>query len=75
MTDFATAWTTNAANFADCVARCIVVMHVATGAVSNFHRVNELCVAERCQRDDIHSLRDTTGKEARTVRAWQNANL
>ena len=46
--DFAAAWATKAADFTHGVAWCVVVVHVAALAVSDFHGINDLGEAQRC---------------------------
>ena len=51
------------------------MVHVAALEIILLHGINHLRVAERRKRNDIQTLRDTTRKQARSVRAWQNTDF
>ena len=62
--DVASAWRAEAADLTDRISRGVVVVHVAAFAVRNFHGVNDLGVAQWRQRNDVHRLGNTAGKDA-----------
>ena len=75
VTDFATSWAAHAVTFADGVARSVVMMHIATFAIGDFHSVDDLGVAEWSESNDVESLGHATSKDGRTMSAGQYASL
>jgi hypothetical protein len=72
--DFAAARAAQAADFTDGPAWRVVVVHVAALAVA-LHGVDHLGVAERRQRDDVHGLGHTAGKQAGAVGPRQESDF
>ena len=75
VTNFSSTRRTEAAHFPDCITRRIVVMHIATLAVIDLHRVNQLRIAQRRQRHNVQPLGHAARKDTRTMRSWQYAHL
>ena len=75
MTNFATSRAPESAHFPDRITRRIVVVHVATLAVIDLHRVNQLRIAQRRQRHNVQPLGHAARKDTRTMRSWQYAHL
>ena len=75
MTNFTSTWTAHSLNFANRIARRVVMMHITSLTVGNFHSVNQLRITKRRQSHNIHPLSHATRKQARAVSTRQESNF